>query len=174
METLEEMIDEYEAYGLVDNYNSSMDTIIKYLKNEIAGNNESFVFFNKNYKDNKSFLKKIKEIITNPEKYEKTSKIIGECQMLTILQNKYLETLLELIDDNNLKEIAKLVDFLSYYYQESIVHLERQLYALDDIYNDFFFGDNKYEQRQVAFNEFMEHKINELKGVKSIEKSHKI
>ena len=174
METLDEIIDEYEAYGLVDNYNSSRDIVIKFLKDEMAANNESIVFLNKNYIDNKSFLRKIKEIIKNPEKYGKTSKIIGECQMLTILQNKYLETLLELIDEDNLKEIAKLIDFLTYYYQESIVHLERQLYALDDIYSDFSYGGNKFEQRQIAFNEFMEQKINELKGIKGVEKKHKM
>lgn len=174
METLEEIIDEYEAYGLVDNYKSSKDTIIKYLKDEISANNESIVFLNKNYKSNKSILVKIKEIITNPSKYEKTSKIIGECQMLTILQNKYLESLLELINENNLKEISKLIDFLTYYYQESIVHLERQLYALDDIYTDFTYGGKNFEQRQIAFNEFMERKINELKGIKDIEKVYKM
>lgn len=174
METLEEIIDEYEAYGIIDNYNNSIDHVIKYLENEIKDNNESLALFTKKYRDRNSFFKDLKQLVTNPSKYEKINKILEEFQVLTTTQNKFFEELKDLINETNLKEISKLVDFMSYYYQESLVHLQRQLNAIDDIYSSVYYGDKRHDKRQVFYNEFIEDKINELKGVKSVEKTLKM
>ena len=99
---------------------------------------------------------------------------MGECQLLTIMHNTYLENLLEIIDDDNLNEVAKLIDFLVFYYQQELVHLEGELYSLDDCYADNYYGEENFDKKQGVFNMFVEDKINSLRSIKAVEKKLKI
>lgn len=141
MNTLEEIIDEYEAYDR-DHPKYTKEDIINQVLIEI--NNDDY------------------------------SKNIYKIQLLRSCYNNYLEKLLEILDDNNINEVAKLIDFLIFYYQQELVYLESSLNPLNEDYIEVYYDKIGFTDRQVIFNEFIETKINELKGVKSIEKKHKI
>ena len=97
-------------------------------------------------------------------------KNIDGIQLLRSNHDNYLEKLLEILDDNNINEVAKLIDFLVFSYQQELVHLEATMNPLNEDYIEVYYDKMSFIDRQVIFNEFIETKINELKGVKSIEK----
>ena len=137
MDTLEEIIDEYDAYDR-DHPEYNKEDIINQVLIEI---------------DNDDYYKNIDGI-----------------QLLRSNHDNYLEKLLEILDDNNINEVAKLIDFLIFYYQQELVHLEATMSPLNEDYIEIYHDKMSFIDRQVIFNEFIETKINELKGVKSIEK----
>ena len=137
MDTLEEIIDEYDAYDR-DHPEYNKEDIINQVLIEI---------------DNDDY-----------------SKDIDGIQLLRSNHNNYLEKLLEILDDNNINEVAKLIDFLIFYYQQELVCLKSSLDSLNEDYIEVYYDKMSFIDRQVIFNEFIETKINELKGVKSIEK----
>ena len=137
MDTLEEIIDEYDAYDR-DNPEYNKEDIINQVLIEI---------------DNDDYSKNIDGI-----------------QLLRSNHDNYLEKLLEILDDNNINEVAKLIDFLIFYYQQELVCLKSSLDSLNEDYIEVYYDKMSFIDRQVIFNEFIETKINELKGVKSIEK----
>lgn len=137
MDTLEEIIDEYDAYDR-DHPEYNKEDIINQVLIEI---------------DNDDYSKNIDGI-----------------QLLRSNHDNYLEKLLEILDDNNINEVAKLIDFLIFYYQQELVHLEATMNPLNEDYIEVYYDKMSFIDRQVIFNEFIETKINELKGVKSIEK----
>ena len=137
MDTLEEIIDEYDAYDR-DHPEYNKEDIINQVLIEI---------------DNDDY-----------------SKDIDGIQLLRSNHDNYLEKLLEILDDNNINEVAKLIDFLIFYYQQELVCLKSSLDSLNEDYIEVYYDKMSFIDRQVIFNEFIETKINELKGVKSIEK----
>jgi hypothetical protein len=137
MDTLEEIIDEYDAYDR-DHPEYNKEDIINQVLIEI---------------DNDDYSKNIDGI-----------------QLLRSNHDNYLEKLLEILDDNNINEVAKLIDFLIFYYQQELVCLKSSLDSLNEDYIEVYYDKMSFIDRQVIFNEFIETKINELKGVKSIEK----
>ena len=173
MKNIEEIVDEYEAYQR-DHADETKEDIVNYLISEIDRNYEKLFLYTDMHPGEEGFIAIVKRLLCKPEKYEKISKIMGECQLLTLMHNTYLESLLEIIDDNNLNEVAKLIDFLAFYYQQELVHLEGDLYSLDDGYADNYYGEEHFDKKQSDFNKFIEDKINRLRSVKAVEKKLKI
>lgn len=140
MSTLEEIIDEYDAYDR-DHPEYTKEDIIKHVLREI----------NDDY-----------------------SNSIDEIQLLKYSYNNHLEKILEILDDNNFNEVARLIDFLVFSYQQELVHLKAKMNPLNEDYIEIYYDKESFEDKQLVFNEFIETKINMFRSVKTVEKKLKI
>ena len=102
------------------------------------------------------------------------SNSIDEIKLLKISYNNHLEKILEIIDDNNFNEVARLIDFLVFSYQQELVHLEATKNPLNEDYIEIYHDKESFNDKQLVFNEFIETKINMYRSVKTVEKKLKI
>ena len=102
------------------------------------------------------------------------SNSIDEIKLLKISYNNHLEKILEIIDDNNFNEVARLIDFLVFSYQQELVHLEATKNPLNEDYIEIYHDKESFNDKQLVFNEFIETKINMFRSVKTVEKKLKI
>ena len=150
MKTLEELEEEYQEYMIPDTYGTTKEEIINYIENRIK---EEITLFNKESLNN--------EIVN--DYYEKT-----------ISYTKYLESLIELVNDNNIYEVSKLIDFLSYYYQKELLYIERNNSDFYDSYPSIIYGETNFIAEKNDFKQFIDSKITSLRKEKSVEKKLKI
>lgn len=141
MNSLEEIIDEYDAYDR-DHPEYTKEDIIKFILREINDDDHS--------------------------------NSIGEIKLLKVSYNNHLEKILEIIDDNNYNEVAKLIDFLVFSYQQELVHLEATMNPLNEDYIEIYHDKENFFDKQLVFNKFIETKINMFRSVKTVEKKLKI
>ena len=102
------------------------------------------------------------------------SNSIGEIQLLKVSYNNHLEKILEIIDDNNYNEVAKLIDFLIFSYQQELIRLEATMNPLNEDYIEIYHDKESFFDKQLVFNKFIETKINMFRSVKTVEKKLKI
>ena len=102
------------------------------------------------------------------------SKNIDGIQLLRSNHDNYLEKLLEILDDNNINEVAKLIDFLIFSYQQELVRLEATMNPLNEDYIEIYHDKESFFDKQLVFNKFIETKINMFRSVKTVEKKLKI
>lgn len=99
---------------------------------------------------------------------------IGEIKLLKDSYNNHLEKILEILDDNNFNEVARLIDFLVFSYQQELVRLEATMNPLNEDYIEIYYDKESFNDKQLVFNEFIETKINMFRSVKTVEKKLKI
>ncbi len=102
------------------------------------------------------------------------SNSIDEIKLLKDSYNNHLEKILEILDDNNFNEVARLIDFLVFSYQQELVHLEATKNPLNEDYIEIYHDKESFNDKQLVFNEFIETKINMFRSVKTVEKKLKI
>ena len=102
------------------------------------------------------------------------SNSIDEIKLLKVSYNNHLEKILEILDDNNFNEVARLIDFLVFSYQQELVHLEATMNPLNEDYIEIYHDKWNFNDKQLVFNEFIETKINMFRSVKTVEKKLKI
>ena len=183
MKTIETIKEEYKKYE-VHNKKNIVDLIKfkKYLKKEIHQLDSDIVLiFTEIYKNKKwqtdgyirnslSFLFAEEDI----EYYDADTDILFQFVKLANIQKSYLKSILKVSTSENFKELLKLTEFTTEYYNNHFDYIEVKRNNLELEFQGDRIIKNKYEDYREEFNEFFLETINKLTPHKVVEKIKKI
>ena len=106
--------------------------------------------------------------------YDEDNEILQEGIDLTIRHRNFYTQLVDAITLDNYKELIKLCDFGTDYYNKHIEYFDSRRDSLESSYKGFTYINSKAEDNIEVVFEFLDKKINELSKTKPVEKGKKI
>ena len=182
MKTIEEVEKEYETYEIKSDFVTSLEEFQSFIEIGIDDTEESIADTLKEIKlNNRAKLEiAIKNLFLSPfgmkmeDICDEDNDILKKVAAYTASYREFFEKILELADEGNFKELLKLVDFSTEYYNQQISYYESQRDALEYSAQGISFFNSKYSDEQEVFQRFMDKKLSSYNPTKSVEKVKKI
>lgn len=178
MKTIETIEKEYEEFDNLYEVRSleDLDAIIE---QQILTISEDVVLIKKEYKSNRKdkFFANIRNkipIIFEEEEiefYDEELEYIVKLSCIAEMHVNQLESILLCSDEQNFKELTKLLSFMVYYYQKNSDYIDSQIDSLEYAYKGYSYVNNSEEDNFVVIDEFFRKKINEYSPTKPVEKN---
>lgn len=106
--------------------------------------------------------------------YDKDNKLLEEAFWLNKIYENYFKQIIYYSNENNIKEMSKLTDFLSLYYEKDLDYIYGERADLEYTQKGYGCINNRDEDNSEVVHEFFINKLNELSEVKGIEKVMKM
>ena len=181
LKTVEIIKKEFEDYNTKTDFIHSLDDFKTYVEMGILDNYENMITLKKEKQANKrlKIIDKIRNFITfnfydETAFYDEDNEILDCCLTLIEKQNDYFLTILEIANDNNFKELLKLMDFSVEYYNKHLDYFEMRRDRLEYAYRGITYSNSSYSDNRETFSNFFSQVINSLKQEKSMAKTVKI
>lgn len=165
MKTVEDLDSEYEQFEIKSDFVVTYKDFIAFM---YLGLEETYSI-EKDYKKEMRKLKRdeIKAKILNLlfqdseiDFYKYDENIILELTDMLYKYREFYEKILTISNEDNFKELVKLVDFLSKYYNDHINYYECKRDKLEMYLKRINMSNSKYEDNREALYEFVNKKIN--------------
>jgi len=182
MKTIEEIEKEYEEYKIKSDFVTDLEGFQAFMIIGIDDTDESIADTLKEIKlNNRVKLETaIKNFFLAPfgmrteDLCDEDNDILRKVAAYTASYREFFERILELADESNFKELLRLVDFSTEYYNEQMSYYESQRDALEYSAKGINFFNSKYSDEREVFQKFMDKKLSSYNPTKSVEKIKKI
>ncbi len=181
MKIVEDIEKEYEAYEIKSNYVESAEDFAAFIEVGIDDVDEQLnsilIEIRENCKQEK--LAKVRNFflglfqIEEVEYYSEDNKILEEIIELIMKYREYYQRTLATVNQENFKELTRLVDFSCEYYNQHVDYFESKRDSLEYSYKGIQYRTN-LENEITQFDEFFNRKMKQYGENKAVEKNKKI
>ena len=173
MKTIEDLENEFNHFEIISDFVVSYKDFIAFM---YLGLEETYSI-EKDYKKEMKKLKmgefkaKVLNVLfqdSETEFYKYDENIILELTDMLYKYREFYEKIVTISNEDNYKELVKLVDFLSKYYNEHINYFECKRDKLEMYLKRISMSNSKYEDNRDVLYEFADKKINIFDKEKSL------
>ena len=182
MKKLEEVKEEYKEYETQSTFVNTLEDFIAFLDVGIDESDVGVSDFTTEIHENKkwqvaAFFRNMFPFIFEEEDisfYDYDNELLLQGVALAGNQRTYFETMKNIATEENYKELLRLADFSTDYYNNHISYIETQRDVLEMNFKGYNMCNSKYKDKRQMFHEFFMEKINELTPHKVVEKVKQI
>lgn len=182
MKKLEEVKEEYKEYETQSTFVNTLEDFIAFLDVGIDESDVGVADFTTEIHENKkwqvaAFFRNMFPFIFEEEDisfYDYDNELLLQGVALAGNQRTYFETMKNIATEENYKELLRLADFSTDYYNNHISYIETQRDVLEMNFKGYNMSNSKYKDNRDVFHAFFMEKINELTPHKVVEKVKQI
>lgn len=178
MKKIEEIQEEYQEYKTQSTFVDTLEDFIAFLDIGIDESDVGISDFATEIHENKkwqvtAYFRNMLPFIFEQEDisfYDYDNELLLQGVALAGNQRNYFETMKNIATEENYKELLRLADFSTDYYNNHISYIETQRDVLEMNFKGYNMCNSKYKDNRDIFHEFFMKKINELTPHKVVEK----
>ena len=182
MKKLEEVKEEYKEYETQSTFVNTLEDFISFLDVGIDESDVGVSDFTTEIHENKkwqiaAFFRNMFPFIFEEEDisfYDYDNELLLQGVALAENQKKYFEIMKQIATEENYKELLKLTDFTTDYYNNHIGFIESGRDILEMNFKGYNMSNSRYKDNRDVFHEFFMEKVNELTPHNIVEKVKKI
>ena len=182
MKTLQDIRDEYEGYKIQSTFVNTLEDFIAFLDIGIDESDVGVKDFTTEIHENKkwqvaAFFRNLFPFIFEEEDisfYDYDNEMLLEGVGLASMQKGYLEAMKRIATEDNFKELLRLADFSTDYYNFHIDYIETGRDILEMNFKGYNMSNSKYFDCRSEFHQFFMEKINEMTPHNVVEKVRKM
>lgn len=182
MKTIEEIKEEYKGYKTKSDYVKTLEDFIAFLDVGIDESDVGISDFTTEIHENRkwqvtAFIRNMFPFLFQEEDidfYNYDNEILLEGVAMSTVQKEYLSTIKAISTESNYKELLKLTDFATDYYNSFIDYIESSRDILEMRFKGYTMYNGRCVDNRKPFNEFFMEKINELTQHMVVEKKKKM
>lgn len=170
MKTIEEIEKDYNSFKVKTDFVYTYKDFLAFMYLGLEETYEIEKDFKREIRKNKKDQMKCKIINTllfqndqnDIEYYEYDNRLMAELNIMILKYREIYQSIMLISTEDNYKELLKMMDFLTKYYEEHLNYYEHRRDRLEMFLKGISMSDSRYEDNQDSLYEFVDKKLTEI------------